>query len=530
MAWAIEGVGAVGRRWARCLSPIILSGLAILIWLSGCRGGGATSVPDSPLATATPVPLTSVPTITPFPSPAPTPTTTPVPIHQGLSDEERERLNQSALQYVAATHSEAITVARELHFLVDDGHPSNMCGPLAIAILRDAGLVDPHVILHDYWLLNPAEPWDVRLLESIFPRSRYLWVETATPVNQFDFAQFPLEAGDFVYLLMGSGGTFEHVLVVSRTEEGRAFAVSNVNSRAGFLIEEVMLYNLAQPGAGMFIQWTDPANLQLGLTGLGGFRVWRRVETLPRDASELGVLWSTGIESALQGRGGHWNVLVKRFGGGLLYSRMGEEIVAPISAVHIPVAMLFFHALDRQGVRDIDAYVETNGIHDRTFAQLLEAMLVEGEETATWALIHWIDGQLDIAPLLKGWGLHQTTLDRRQSSPWDEALALERLYAGAMVSDKARALILEMAGRYQPDGAVTLCTAGEDGCLFWRPATGDDGLLAGGSAIIERDGELYVVVVYARSAGYGEPEVAPEEVSETLGDVMAVFASEAGME
>jgi hypothetical protein len=214
-----------------------------------------------------------------------------------LNEEERRRLYDSSIKFVANTAAEAISVAQNLQFLVDHGHPSNMCGPLAAAILRDAGLVERHIILHDFWLLNPAELSDVRLLESVFPASRYDTYKTTVSINQFDFAEFPLEPGDFVYLFAGPGGTFDHVIVVTRVdEEGRVFSVTNVNSDAGFLIKEVLLYDPSEPGLGMFYEWTDLANIRLGLTGLGGFQLWRPRELLRLDDSETGLhvrwLWA----------------------------------------------------------------------------------------------------------------------------------------------------------------------------------------------------------------------------------------------
>ena len=34
---------------------------------------------------------------------------------------------------------------------------------------------------------------------------------------------------------------------------------------------------LHKPGEGIFYDWTDPANHQLGLTGFGGMEVWRPI-------------------------------------------------------------------------------------------------------------------------------------------------------------------------------------------------------------------------------------------------------------
>ena len=66
----------------------------------------------------------------------------------------RQRLAQVARRYLAPTAREAETVAQWLGF-TEQAHPSNMCGPLAVAILRDAEVVQTPEGLAPYWLLDP---------------------------------------------------------------------------------------------------------------------------------------------------------------------------------------------------------------------------------------------------------------------------------------------------------------------------------------------------------------------------------------
>ena len=228
------------------------------------------TITPSPLPTATNTPL---PTFTPTPSPTPTPEVWGTWV---LSLEQRVRLQRSALMFLADTEREAIRIAHNLEFVPGYGHPSNMCGPLTVAILHDAGLIDQTAAPADFWLLNPQEPLDANLLENTFPEDRYLWFNTLTPLNAFDFEAFPLQPGDFLYLIAGSGGTFEHVLVVTRMDEaGRAYSVTNIKVGEVFLIQEILLYDPTEPGVGMFYEWTDPTHYSMGMTGTGGFYLWR---------------------------------------------------------------------------------------------------------------------------------------------------------------------------------------------------------------------------------------------------------------
>ncbi len=97
-----------------------------------------------------------------------------------------------------------------------------------------------------------------------------------TPLNKVDWEATPLETGDFVFIWHGSGGNFDHMLVVSRVDsQGRAYAVTNFGTSEGYIIAETMLYDPHDPTAGIFHTWTRERDAILGSTGFGGYEVWR---------------------------------------------------------------------------------------------------------------------------------------------------------------------------------------------------------------------------------------------------------------
>ncbi len=199
-----------------------------------------------------------------------------------FTPEQREQLHQASLKYLAPSDGDAVKVALALKF-VKGADVSNMCGPLAVAILRDAGLTPRDVDLHDFWLLDPRQKPDRAVLDRVFPTPEYTDTLIDQPIDRFDFKKFPLKAGDFLYIYAGQDGSFEHMLTVTRVDEtGRRYTVTNVHTDSfHFAIREVVLYDPAQPGVGQFYEWTDKKNYQLGLTGYGGFEIWRRMVPLP---------------------------------------------------------------------------------------------------------------------------------------------------------------------------------------------------------------------------------------------------------
>jgi hypothetical protein len=185
------------------------------------------------------------------------------------------RLYEAATRYIAPSSTES----RALGEMINGsgyGSPSLICGPLSIAILRDAGLIAGDVLPHDFWLLNPKIAADRAILDDAFPVERFEHLVNKNPLSKIDWLSTPLLPGDFVYLEEGTGGNFDHMLVVSRVDaDQRVYAVTNYQTPDGFVVNEALLYDPVDSGAGLFGRWTEQPNAVLGSTGFGGFELWR---------------------------------------------------------------------------------------------------------------------------------------------------------------------------------------------------------------------------------------------------------------
>ncbi len=259
----------------------------------------ATSTPPPPTKTATASSTPTTPptaTFTPTPtllnalsgtlsgsaSPSPTPDAVQSMINTGglifvgaLSNPEQVALYRSSLGYIRTSTEDSRALSKEING-VGYGDPTNICGPLAIAILRDAGLMNPDIVPHDFWLLNPLATTDHALLARAFPADRYAYSKTLVPLNKINWRETPLLPGDFLFIWHGSGGNFDHMVVVNRIDASlRAYAVTNYGTPAGYIIGEALLYDPSDPDMGLFRQWTKERDAILGSTGFGGFELWR---------------------------------------------------------------------------------------------------------------------------------------------------------------------------------------------------------------------------------------------------------------
>ncbi len=503
-------------KFKRSLHFFVAFIIALAAVLSSC--GQSALITPSPAITQessqTPS-STLAPTAAPTPMPSPTPT---LPYFGGgmLTLAQKQRLAQTSLEFTASTEADAIQVARSLKFLVNEGHPASMCGPLSIAILQRAGLLDPAVDRHLFWKLNPRPDVDLPLLEATFPRSSYEWISVRAPIQQFDFAASPLYPGDLLYLYAGDAGSFEHVLVVTRVdEEGRAFSVNNHQTNDGYLISELMLYDPTQPGIGAFYDWTNRELWRLGLTGFGGFDLWRPSRPISDPTVEQSALQSSW-QSVMDSTGGRWNILFKEIGGETHYARLENESLHPASTIKVPIAMLFFQALLQSGVTDLQGYISTHAIDNRPVEELLRSMLVFSEEDATQILMSWSVKYVNFEKVFHSWGIDRTMLTPRRSTVLEIARFLEVLYTGEALTPDARGIILDLLAERTTNDDLRLGSLqkmlGSTGLVYNKRGTMTaDWLIVADAAIITYNEKAYVLVMIGQPA-YNESSPTYEQL------------------
>lgn len=417
-------------------------------------------------------------------------------------------LYTASLTYLANSPDAALPIAHSLGYAQGHGDPNNMCGPLAIAILRDAGLISKYVDPQDFWLWRPDK--NPGLAETTFPADHFSHYQFSDALNRFDFKSFPLQPGDFLYLYAGNTLSYEHMLVVTRVDDaGRAYAVTNIKTNAGFIVPEVMLYDPNQPGVGQFYQWTDPRNIKVGLTGTGGFDLWR-MTSAPPDPTPQETALASGIDQAVAQYGGKWHILIKQINGPVIYSRRADDQIPVASLIKVPIAMLFFKSLETSGIPtdQYSSYLSTQGVK-RTYAQLLDAMLTHSEEDATGVLLQETRlNKLDTTQTLKSWGITKMNVDSRETTASQLAVLLEALYSGKFILPEGRTVILNLMGSPVANDNTRLgilrSFLPEGGEFYEKRGTiVDEQLLVGDSAIItlpDRQGvQGYVLVIVGNS-------------------------------
>ncbi len=361
-----------------------------------------------------------------------------------LSLEQREILNSAALKYVAATEEDAKLVAQQLNYIGKNATPNTMCGPLAIAILQDAGIVDPEIPRVDFYYFNPRPGFAGDTIESAFPASRFLKIEQNLPINEIDYSLNPLHPGDFVYLFAGDSGSFEHMLTVSRVDElGRAFAVTNYNTLEGVALQEVLLYDPNQPGIGIFYDWTNWSNRELGRTGYGGFWLWRLISP-PAIMDDTTRQLGNDINKIIDDIGGEWHVQIKEVGGSVLYQRLTDTSLHPASVIKLADAILLLKIIDNREVNDLNGYLSWYGVGNRSFDQLLRAMIIKSEEDATALIEDYISDFGSQNQRIHDLGFPRTFITPRQTTASEISRMFEMLYCGDLLEPETTTYLLSL--------------------------------------------------------------------------------------
>ena len=527
----LAGLSIVGSWLAACmpeseellLTPTSESSLLTVIQnqLKTSTPPPASPSPIKPSETAKP---TKKPTPTQIPTLVSTPENKPTDI---LTENQKERLAAAALTFRADSEIEAIKIARSLGYLVNDGHPASVCGPLSIAILRDAGLVSPYVDLHEFWLFNPRN--GNVILERTFPEEDFLWFQTDQSISTFDFQSFPLKSGDFIYLFAGDPGSFEHMLTVSRVDsQGRAFSVTNFDSQDGYKIQEVVLYDPTRPGEGKFYDWTNRKYARIGMTGFGGFLL-RRFKTPVRDKSELEKQLGNDIDQTIKDSGGTWRIYVKEIGGPVLYARQERRPLHTASVIKVPISMLFFKSLEIVGTKDYENFLK-KGVDGRSYEQLLRSMLIDSEEDATTSFEKVIlENRLDVMKILHGWGAPHTYLNIRQSTAMEMASLFEGLYVGRCLEAIPSKIILDNLQAYTPGDDLRLGKIRQflpAGYSFYnKRGTITDGLLVvADTAIVQIPTAQGDKVFVTTAFGYqGENTTSYSQLEDALGKIAVLL-------
>jgi hypothetical protein len=204
------------------------------------------------------------------------------PVYQ-LKYSPEEALYHASLQFIAETPEEANLIAKKIDFLAGDSEDaSNMCGPLSIAILKEAGLLPLEVDVHEAWLLcareNREDCFGMDTLKKVFfPPNKYEYIRVYESVKDYDFRSNPLQPGDWLYLFTFIHG-YDHMLVVTKVDEkGNPYTVTNVNWMEGFIISEMKLYDTENLEEGLFYDLTKIERRKIGLMGTEGFLLVRKI-------------------------------------------------------------------------------------------------------------------------------------------------------------------------------------------------------------------------------------------------------------
>jgi beta-lactamase class A len=233
------------------------------------------------------------------------------------------------------------------------------------------------------------------------------------------------------------------------------------------------------------------------------------------------------IDDIISQAGGRWHIIIKEIDGPTLYSQLPEQRINIASVVKVPIALLFFKALEERGVREdqLVEYLQTTGVGGRTFDQLLRAMLVKSEGKAADILLEYIPNHINIPAQMAAWDMQFLDLNSRRYTATGIASIFERLYQGEYVSETARELILSYLSEYTPNDDTRIGILSErlpeNYSIYNKRGSLLTPYVVADSAILENeDGSDYVLIIFASQ---GEPKTTYEVLDQSVGEIALAF-------
>jgi len=465
------------------------------------------------------------------------------------SFETESDLSEAAYSYIAKTPQEATRVSEALRG--KGSSPSNICGPLSVAIMLDWRLQDDMsvsigdspklsgIIPADMWLASPGgESTHPKLFEYAFPSDKYDSFRIKESIGRVDFNNLDgigkLKPGDFMYL---SGGSFTHFITISRQDrQGRLYATSNIHTSKPneFVIDEVMLWDPSTK-TGFFREWASGTGAERARTGLDGFYLWRKKDKEDSMAKDMVTeKYRNWFVNRLRGQEkGVWSIHIQELGGKELFEWRDGMGYHPASTIKTPIALAVMQDInerykDEIKEKGLDTVLNEKGFQGRTFKQLLEAMLVKSEEEATEHCVAFVSQGTAIDDHFKEMGLLDTTYLPRRSSQRDLYRAWEELFLGDSLTKESKGFLIRLLGQYTENDDTLLGTLKQNfrDIDVWnkRGAVVTGGLYTIQDTGIVRIGDRYFYLGFAGTS-VKNAVATDTELSAFIDEMCSVFAS-----
>lgn len=241
-----------------------------------------------------------------------------------------------------------------------------------------------------------------------------------------------------------------------------------------------------------------------------------------------------GLEATVQALvssapSGEWGVYLHDLPGGTTVSINADRPLHPASTIKVAIAIAF---LQWKEAHPEVKWTSGPVPHERSFEQLLRAMIVVSEEDATASLTEFLTQQakIDLNHEVQSWGAGQTTVVPRRSSARDLGLILERLANGELLSPEGTDYLLGLMRTLTPSKGTRigagLPQGPEDLLAHKSGTTFEAGLgVVADTGLVEWQDARYVIVVLSNHVQWVDYQTAMAIIAEISRATFACFVT-----
>jgi len=206
---------------------------------------------------------------------------------------------------------------------------------------------------------------------------------------------------------------------------------------------------------GFFRNLATGVGVENAKTGTSGFYLWRRKENADNlEENPIAQKYrDVFINEMRKQKKGEWNIYINEIGKGEIFEWKDGIPYHAASTIKVPLSLLALEAIKKEYKEEIlskgfESVLKSRGVNGRTFDQLIRAMLVESEESATDSLANFANAHINFKDEFLALGMKNTTYEPRRTTQEDLYECWKNILLNKTIDSDSRKIVFQRLQEY----------------------------------------------------------------------------------